>query len=281
MAAKTTVAFFGLGTMGMGMARRILQHKHKFDLIVYNRNTEKAASLAAEGAIVATTPANAAHDANILIAMLADDYASRSVWLDTKVGALAAAKSGSIVIDCSTISVPWVRELAAAAEERGLQFLDAPVTGTKPHAANGELTFLVGGSADILEKVRPLLAVMSKEIIHLGPTGRGAALKLINNFVCGVQAVALAEANALLRHAGLDLAKALPVLVNGALGSPIVKMLSTRHANKDYTPNFQLRLMAKDLTYAIAEAQRPSPSTPDCRRRPGNLQTRRQRRPRQ
>ncbi len=162
----------------------------------------------------------------------------------------------SVCIDCSTISVPWVRELAAEVATGGGSFLDAPVTGTKPHAANGELTFLVGGPEDVLEKVRPVLAVMSKEIVHIGPTGAGAELKLINNFICGVQAAALAEGLAMVAKAGLNAEKVVPILTNGAPGSPVVKMLGMRHGNKDYTPNFQLRLMAKDIAYAVADGER-------------------------
>jgi 3-hydroxyisobutyrate dehydrogenase len=96
---------------------------------------------------------------------------------------------------------------------------------------------------------------MSKEIVHVGPTGSGAALKLINNFICGVQAVALAEGMAMVQRAGLNLETSLPVIANGAPGSPLVKMLTTRHTTNDPTVNFQLRLMAKDLKYAIGEAK--------------------------
>jgi 3-hydroxyisobutyrate dehydrogenase len=260
---KPRIAFFGLGTMGSGMANRLL--KAGYPLTVYNRNPERAAAFAAAGARVAKTPHEAAQESQVLISMLADDGASRAVWLGDHGGngsvagangALAGAQSGTICIECSTLTVKWVLELAAAAESRGLKFLDAPVTGTKPHAANGELNFLVGGPAVVLEQVRPILVPMSKEILHLGPIGSGAALKLANNFLCGVEAVALAEADAFLHNAGIDLGKALPFLLNGAPGSPVMRVLSARHAQHDYTPNFQLRLLAKDLSYAIAEGQR-------------------------
>lgn len=250
---KTNIAFFGLGTMGIGMARRLLKSPD-LQVTVYNRNADKAAPLAAEGARVAKTPRDAAAGANILIAMLADDNASRAIWLGAD-GALASAVDGSIAIDCSTATVGWMRELAGACAAKGVKFLDAPVTGTKPHAANGELTFLVGGDAAVLEQVRPVLALMSKETIHLGPVGAGAALKLINNFVCGVQLAALAEAMALMGREGLDIKNALPVLLNGAPGSPLSKGMSTRQLTNDPTIYFALRLMAKDLTYAIEEGK--------------------------
>ena len=134
--------------------------------------------------------------------------------------------------------------------------LDAPVTGSRLQAASGELLFLVGGDPATLDRVRPVLAAMSRDILHLGPLGSGARLKLVNNFICGVQAAALAEGMALIENSGLDLDAALPVLQNGAPGSPLVKAVGTRMASRDYTVFFKLRLMRKDLDYAITEAAR-------------------------
>jgi 3-hydroxyisobutyrate dehydrogenase len=130
------------------------------------------------------------------------------------------------------------------------------VTGSKPHAASGELVFLVGGSAAALETARPALTAMSRAILHVGASGRGALLKLVNNFMCGVQAASLAEALALIERSGLDRAKSLELLTTGAPGSPLVKTLSARMTARDYTPNFLLRLMSKDLTYALAEGRK-------------------------
>jgi len=176
------------------------------------------------------------------------------MWLGPD-GALPTAKRGTVFIECSTVTVGWIRKLAAAAETQGCELLDAPVTGSKTHSAAGELNFLVGGSAATLEKARPLFAAMGKSFTHLGPTGSGALVKLINNFVCGVQAVALAEATALIEQSGLDRDRAVDVLLNGAPGSPLVKLISARMKARDYTPNFMLKLMAKDLTYAINEGK--------------------------
>ena len=151
-----------------------------------------------------------------------------------------------------------MRELSAAVEARKCEFLDAPVTGSKAQAASGELNFLVGGSAATLEKARPVLAAMSKAITPVGPVGSGALIKLINNFVCGVQIIALAEAMTMIERSGLDRAQALEVLTQGAPGSPLVKAVSARMTAADYTPNFLLRLMAKDLTYSLQEAEKLS-----------------------
>jgi len=251
---KPRVAILGLGLMGAGMAGRVLTAG--FPLAVYNRNPEKTAPFAKAGAYVARTPRDAAARADIVITMLADDNASRAVWLDKETGALAAAAPGTWLIESSTASVAWIHELAAAAKKHQSELLDAPVTGSKPQAASGELLFLVGGSAEALAAVRPVLAVMSRELLHLGPIGSGATLKLINNFLCGVQAASLAEAMALLTASGLNHEKSVAVLTSGAPGSPLVKILTTRAAANDFTPNFVLRLMAKDLTYAREEGQR-------------------------
>jgi 3-hydroxyisobutyrate dehydrogenase len=251
--AQPRVALIGLGLMGSGMARRLLAAG--FPLTVYNRNPERAAPLAAEGAGSAASPREAASGADVVLSMVADDAASRAVWRGEH-GALAGAARGTVLVECSTLTVGWIEELARDAASVGCELLDAPVTGSKVHAASGELTFLVGGSAAALEIVRPVLSAMSRAIVHLGPAGRGSLLKLINNFLAGVQAASLAEALALIERSGLDRAKALEVLTNGAPGSPLVKTLSARMTARDYTPNFRLPLMAKDLAYAIGEGRR-------------------------
>lgn len=249
--AKPRVALLGLGTMGGGMAGRLLSGG--FPLAVYNRSRERAASLASAGAQVASSPAEATTGADVIISMVADDRASREVLLGDN-GALAAAKRGAVLIECSTLSVGWVKELAAAAARQGCDFLDAPVTGTKPHAASGELLFMVGGDAGVLDRVRPVLAVMARDVFHLGPVGSGASMKLINNFICGVQAASFAEGFAMIRASGLDPARAISILTEGAPGSMIVKRVATRVGSTDGDVNFRLRLMAKDLGYAVSVA---------------------------
>lgn len=239
--------------MGSGMAGRLLSAN--FSLTVYNRNAEKTKPFISAGAMRANSPREAASHATIVISMVADDNASRAIWFGEN-GALAGVRPGAILVEASTLTVGWISELAAAAIEHGCQLLDAPVTGTKPHAAAGELLFLVGGSAEALNKARPALAAMSRDIVHLGPTGSGAFLKLINNFLCGVQAASLAEAVSLIAKSSLERDKALSILLSGAPGSPLLKAIAARATVRDLTPNFFLRLMAKDLSYAAAEGQR-------------------------
>jgi 3-hydroxyisobutyrate dehydrogenase len=247
--AVNSVALLGTGTMGAGMAGRLLGAG--YSLTVWNRNPERAASLVERGARLALSPADAATSAEVVIVMVADDEASRSVWLGDS-GALGAAQRGAIMIDSSTLSPTWVAELASAARAHACEFLDAPVTGSRPQAESGELTFLVGGEESVLGRVRDVLASMSRAIVHVGPVGSGALLKLVNNFVCGVQVAALAEALALMERSGLVVERALPVLQHGAPGSPLFKLVSQRMVDRDPTLNFSVDLMKKDLAYAVA-----------------------------
>lgn len=245
------IALLGLGTMGSGMGSSIL--KAGFPLSVYNRTAAKAEPLRSAGATVAASPGEAADDADIVLSMLADDNASRAAWLGPQ-GALESAKRGRILIESSTITPEWIAELTRESEKRGCVLLDAPVTGSRAQAAAGELTFLVGGPSDALETARPLFEAMGKKIVHLGPSGSGSRLKLINNFLCGVQLTSLAEAIGWIEHAGLNAEVAIETLNAGAPGSPMLKAMSQRMMNRDYRVNFLMRLLEKDLRYAKKDA---------------------------
>ena len=249
--SKPSIAILGLGIMGAGMARRLLAAN--FPLAVYNRNREKSVPFGADGAFVASSPREAASRAQIVLSMVSDDSASRNVWLGEN-GALTGATTNSLLIESSTLSVGWIQELAAKAAERQCQFLDAPVTGTKPHAESGQLLFLVGGSADALDAARSVFSVLGRDVVHLGPTGSGALMKLVNNFLCGVQTASFGEAMSLVDAGGLDRAKAISILNGGAPGSGILKRIADRMAANDFSPTFALRWMAKDVTYALADA---------------------------
>lgn len=251
METKTNVAVLGLGTMGRGMAMNLL--KGGLRVTVYNRTRARAEAVEAAGAAVADTPAAAARSAGVVIAMLADDAASRAAWMGEQ-GALGAMQAGSAAVECSTVSPEWVRELEGAARARGLGMVEAPVTGSRAQAEAGQLIFLAGADAETLDKVRPVLRTMSKEILHLGPVGSGAQLKLINNFLCAAQVSSFAEALAWMERTGLDREAALEFLKKGAPGSGIVNTMADRMTKRTYEVNFLLRLMAKDVRYAQAAA---------------------------
>lgn len=241
------VAVLGLGIMGSGMARQLLAAG--FEVSVWNRSADKAAPLAEAGARVGETPGDAAKGADVVVAMLADDTVSRAVWTGED-GAFAAMAEGAIAIDSSTLTGGWVAELAQMAEAHGIRFLEAPVTGSRDQAAQGALRFLVGGEAAVVAAAREVFEAMGSAVVHLGPVGSGATVKLANNFLCGVQAASLAEAVALFEKQGLDVEQAMSILTDGAPASPLLKAVSRRMLDRTYDPHFLVPLMAKDLGYA-------------------------------
>lgn len=249
--SKQRVALLGIGTMGRGMAANLL--KAGFPLTVYNRTRSKAEPLGAQGATIAGTPAEAVKNADVVISILADDNASLAAWLGED-GALAAMPPGSTVIECGTLSPEWIAQLDRETKSRGIGLVEAPVTGSRPQAEAGQLTFLCGADAATLDKVRPVLEPMSKAIVPLGPVGSGGQMKLINNFLCAVQVASFAEALTWIEHSNLDRAQALDVLKTGAPGSGIFNAMSERMTARTYEVNFLLRLMNKDIRYAQAAA---------------------------
>src|SRR5690606_6129729 len=198
---------------GVGRARQLLAHV--LPVRVWNRSTERARAPGIEVARVAVSPADAVLGDAVVIAMLATDDASRSVWLGPD-GALEGMEPGAVAIESSTLTVDWVHALAAEMAERGIDFLDAPVTGSRDQASSGALKFLVGGDAEALAPARPVLEALGTDVEHLGPVGSGATLKLINNFLCGVQVASLAEAVAMIEKSGLDAARSMALLGAGA-----------------------------------------------------------------
>ena len=247
------VALLGLGAMVAGMAANWLAKG--FGLTVWNRTRARTQALADKGARVATTPREAAEGADCVFAMVADDAASRAVWLGDD-GALAGAKTGAVVVESSTLTPDWVRELAGHARAKGCAFLDAPVGGSRQAAASGELRFFVGGDAATLDKARPALIAIGSKIDLLGPAGAGATWKLINNQLIAAQVAALGEALDVARKAGFRPVQISSLILDGAASSPIVKMKLPSMLNGDYDePDFALSLMLKDARYAAALAQ--------------------------
>jgi 3-hydroxyisobutyrate dehydrogenase len=244
------ITLMGLGAMGSGMAQRLLDAG--FELTIFNRTPERAKRLLEAGAALARTPREAVQNAAIAICVVADDNASRALWLGPN-GALGNVKPGTILIESSTLTPAWVRELAAEAAKRKCDFLDAPVTGSKPQAEAGQLTFLVGGDAAVLDRARPVLKTMSRDIRYFGPTSSGAKVKLLNNLLNGIHVSSFAEMLSLAERLGIDAKAAAEFISTAAPGSPIVKIALQRMTESDFTPNFSIRLMAKDLAYAIAE----------------------------
>jgi 3-hydroxyisobutyrate dehydrogenase len=276
------IAFIGLGRMGLGMAGRLLAAGHSLNL--FNRTPSKAAPLVQRGVNLCATPAEACKDVAAVIVMVADDAASREVWLGPQgilagcapVTSAAAAdiltageaarrltarstpKHAPLAIECSTLSHDWVMELASAAKAHGLRYIDSPVTGLPETAGAGELTLLVGADAMDLEAARDLLGAFSKRIIHFGAAGTGTAYKLIVNMLGAVQIASAAESMALAERAGLDLQVVADALATGQAASPQVIRNTHRMVEGDSNRSvvFTPRLRLKDVEYALRLANK-------------------------
>ena len=249
----TKVAFIGLGRMGHGMAGRYLDAG--FEVAVFNRSKAKAADLIARGARWASSPADAADGADAIVTMVADDEASRAVWLG-KDGATSAAKAGTLAIECSTVSYSHALDLARELRGRGLIYIDSPVTGLPDAAASGKLTLLVGAEPADLERARPFLAPLSATIRHFGAVGAGTVYKLINNLMGAIQIAGIAEGLAIAEQAGLDMKLVLEAVETGVAASPQVIRHSRRMAARNFSgATFTAALRHKDAAYAVALAE--------------------------
>jgi 3-hydroxyisobutyrate dehydrogenase len=247
----TRVAFLGLGRMGRGMAGRLLDTGHSVTL--FNRSPDKADDLVRRGAHLAASPREAAEKAETVFVMVSDDEASRALWTGED-GVLAADLApGAFAVECSTLSYDWVLELASLAGDRGLRFVDSPVTGLPVAAAAGELTLLVGAADGDLADAVPLLQPLASNWLHFGPVGAGTAYKLIINLMGAVQIAAAAEGMALAERAGLNLDQVADAIAAGQAASPQVVRNSRRMADADHADNivFSGRLRHKDAAYGV------------------------------
>ena len=247
------VTMLGLGIMGGGAAMNLV--KKGFDTTVWNRSKARADAAIEAGAHWAATPREAVADADVVISFVADDEASKAVWLGED-GALEHMKAGAVAVECGTMSVEWIKELVAEAQSLGVAFVDAPVTGSKVAAAGGQLTLLMGGDAQVIEKAMPALKAISGTQIHFGPAGSGAIYKLINNMLCAAHLVTLAEGFALAQKAGLNMDVVAQAAQVGPYYSGIVKMKLPHIVSHDHSDvHFELRWMLKDVTYALELAK--------------------------
>ncbi|MCE5168798.1 NAD(P)-dependent oxidoreductase [Paenibacillus profundus] len=253
------VAVLGLGTMGAPMAANLI--RTGFAVTVYNRTPEKAKPLQALGAAAASTPQEAAGHADVVITMVSDDRSIDAIYYGTD-GLMTNIREGQIIIDCSTISPVLVKRLADDCQQRGAQFLDAPVTGSKPAAVDGTLVFMVGGDAEALQAAMPVLEAMGRKIVHMGPTGSGSITKLAHNTIVGINNAALAEGFSIVAKAGVNPSAFLDVVKNGSAGSKAAELKGEKIIAGDFDNQFSLQLMLKDLKLASVlteDMQSPSP----------------------
>lgn len=245
------IGFIGLGIMGRGMAANIL--KAGFPLTVWNRTPERTEALAAAGAAVAATPAALAAASDIVITCVSDTPDVQAVILGED-GVLRGAQSGSLVIDMSTISPAVTQEIAAALSARGVAMLDAPVSGGSEGAARGTLSIMVGGAVEALERAMPVLQTMGQRITHVGSTGAGQTVKLVNQVIVVGNCLAMAEGLMLAQAGGVDLEKALEAVSGGAAGSWMLSNRGPQILARDWRPGFTIALQQKDLRLVLEAA---------------------------
>lgn len=254
------ITFLGLGAMGARMAARLVGAGH--DLRVWNRTAEHARTLGELGATIGASPRAAARDAEIIIAMLRDDAASRAVWLDPEDGALEGAEPGALAIESSTLSLGWVEHLGYLVRARGLGFIDAPVLGSRPQAEAGQLVYLVGGDTADLAHARPVLDTMGGAVHHVGPLGAGAAMKLAANTLFATQVAVLGEILGALERQGIAVDQAAPLLAQLPVASPVAKVALDSIAARRFDPLFPIELVAKDLAYFTRSAAEDGAAAP-------------------
>jgi len=237
------IAYLGLGTMGTGMASNLL--KAGYELTVWNRSAAKCDSFARKGARVGQTPADAVRDVDLIIYSLSDDAVVDKIVFG-KDGVLSAVTAGQIAIDMSTVLPATSSREQKAYEKRGVDFIDAPVFGSKEESANAGLWVLAAGEKEVVEKVKPILEKLGHTVHYLGKNGNATAMKLVGNLIVALELEALSEGLLLARKAGLDLTTVMEVVKVADFRSPLLVGNGENILKRDFSTNFALQLMLKD-----------------------------------
>jgi 2-hydroxy-3-oxopropionate reductase len=249
---SVSVGFIGLGLMGRPMSKNLL--KAGFPVTVWNRSPEKAADVVAAGAKLAASPREVAAASDVLITIVSDPPALESVLFGDQ-GAMPALKRGSILIESSTVSPDLARKISGIAEQQGVKFLDAPVTGGTWGAEKGELVFMVGGSEAVFEEAKPVFEAMGKRFFLLGPNGAGQTVKLAMNLLLALEVEAFAESLALVRAAGIQGERLVEVMQSSMGRAPLLDIKSALMLKNEFPASFPLRLMHKDVRLALELAK--------------------------
>ncbi len=255
------VGFIGLGIMGQGMARNLL--KAGFPLTVWNRTASKMESLVQAGAQAGQSPADVAARSDIIVICVSDTPDVEAVMTGQN-GIIEGAKAGSLVIDCSTISPSVTHKLAKTLAEQGVAMLDAPVSGGSEGAARGTLSIMVGGEAKDFKRACPVLEAMGQKITHVGASGAGQTVKLVNQILVVGHALAMSEALLFAQAGGVDLAKTLEAVSAGAAGSWMLSHRGPQILRRDWRPGFTIDLQLKDIRLVLEAADQlgaPLPGT--------------------
>lgn len=256
---KSAVGLIGLGLMGKPMGHNLL--KAGFPLVIWNRTKQRGDDLVREGAKFVGSPREVAAQADVLITIVSDPPAVEQV-LNGDNGALNGLRKGSLYIDSSTVSPTLARKVAGECAARGVDYLDAPVTGGTWGAEKGELVFMIGGTAETLERAKPVLEAVGKRFFLLGPNGAGQTVKLAMNLILALEVEAFAEAFALVTKAGVAGERLVEVMQSSMARAPVLDVKAPQILKNDYPPSFPLRLMHKDVRLALELAQQESVQLP-------------------
>ena len=245
------VGFIGLGIMGRGMANNLL--KAGFPLRVWNRTASRMDALVQAGAEAGQSPADVAANCDIIVTCVSDTPDVAHVLLGEN-GVIHGARPGAVVVDCSTISPQATKEFAAKLAEKQVKMLDAPISGGSEGAAKGTLSIMIGGDADQVERVMPIFQAMGKTITHIGPTGAGQTVKLVNQILVVGNCLAMCEALLVAQAGGVDLQKTLDAVSQGAAGSWMLSNRGPQIIRRDWRPGFTVALQQKDLRLVLDAA---------------------------
>jgi 3-hydroxyisobutyrate dehydrogenase len=255
----TRIGFIGVGTMGLPMARNLV--KHGFVVTAYDTNADAVTAAASSGMMAAASAAEAVATADLVITMLPSSPHVQSVYAGDG-GVLAAARAGTLCVDMSTVDPAVSRHVASAATERGLRFIDAPVSGGVPRATEGTLAIMVGGAREDFDRALPALRAMGANVIHVGGVGSGEVVKLCNNLIAGVAAVAISEAFRIAEGFGVDPKVVTEVIAKSSGHTwvmehmhPVAGLVPQAASSHGYRPGFMTDLMCKDLGLAVDAAR--------------------------
>lgn len=241
------IALLGIGAMHFRIAQNLL-HKG-YELFIYNRTPKACEELVALGAVHCDSPYLATTQADVIISMVTNNEASSAIWLTPKHGAIHGLNSNKIAIECSTLSIEFCSSLAVKLQETGAQFIDAPVLGSRPQADQGQLIYLLGGDPQAIEKVRPVLEVTGKLLLHVGNQGDGMKLKLVVNTLFALQLAAASELLGVLEKSDLSIHQVVPLLEQLPITSPVLSTSLNLMAQGKFAPMFPVNLVEKDLGY--------------------------------
>lgn len=259
MQSNKVIGFIGLGVMGKSMAAHLL--KAGFEVFVYTRTKDKAGELLSQGAKWAAAPKEIAQKANVIISMVGYPSDVEEIYLGEN-GLIENGKQGTYLIDMTTSTPTLAVKIAEEAKKRGMESLDAPVSGGDIGARDAKLTIMVGGSSEAFEAVRPIFDILGSNVVHQGPAGSGQHTKMCNQIAIASNMIGVTEAISYAKKAGLDPDRVLRSISTGSAGSWSLSNLVPRMVEGDFEPGFYIKHFIKDMKIALDEAERMGMDAP-------------------